>query len=132
MADGLDRPPITQREFIGDDFEIAERIAARLGYAQTVYTSTSALWGLYCLRENPERARTTVERRHPPYVAGCIIKTQELGFLFVQDLEDLGLTATHYQTAEHCQYCGNSWQQTRTIGTPRLDAVPCPKCQRLV
>jgi hypothetical protein len=36
-----------------------------------------------------------------------------------------------YQTDEHCQYCGNSWQQTRTIGTPRLDAVPCPSCKRL-
>lgn len=36
------------------------------------------------------------------------------------------------RTAEHCQYCGNSWQQTRTVGTPRLDAVPCPSCKRLV
>lgn len=37
-----------------------------------------------------------------------------------------------FQTAEHCQYCGNSWQQTRTLGTPRLDAVACPSCARLV
>lgn len=41
-------------------------------------------------------------------------------------------TADTYTTDEHCQYCGNSWTQTRTVGTPRLDAVPCPKCKRLV
>ncbi len=44
----------------------------------------------------------------------------------------LATTDDTYQTAEHCQYCGNSWQQTRTVGTPRLDAVPCPACRRLV
>jgi hypothetical protein len=37
-----------------------------------------------------------------------------------------------YITPEHCQYCGNSWNQTRTVGTPRLDAVPCPNCKRLI
>lgn len=37
-----------------------------------------------------------------------------------------------FTTTEHCQYCGNTWAQTRTIGTPRLDAVPCPACKRLV
>jgi hypothetical protein len=42
------------------------------------------------------------------------------------------LQAHTYQTAEHCQYCGNSWQQTRSVGTPRLDAVLCPACKRLV
>lgn len=90
-------PPITQREFIGEDFATAERIAASLGYQQTAYTSTSALWGLYCLRENPEHASKSGKLAHtlnphaPPYVGGCIIKTQELGFLFVQDLEDLSL-----------------------------------------
>lgn len=43
-----------------------------------------------------------------------------------------GIGPKYHHTAEHCQYCGNSWQQRRTIGTPRLDAVPCPKCKRLV
>ena len=81
MAEGLKTPPITQLEFQGDDFEVAERIARRLGYTQTSYTSTSALWGLYCLRDRPTQR------------AGCIIKTRELGFLFVQDVEDLNMKA---------------------------------------
>lgn len=37
-----------------------------------------------------------------------------------------------YTTAEQCQYCGNRWEQRRTIGTPRLDSVPCPACRKLV
>lgn len=78
-------PPLTQVEFKGDDFEIAERIAHRLGYKQTAYTSTSDLWGLFCLKENPEHCRG-------PVTGGCIIKTRELGFMFVQDLEDLNLS----------------------------------------
>ena len=69
--------PLTQVKFDERDFEKAERIARRLGYKQTAYTTTSALWGLFCL---PERA---LQRR------GCIIKTLELGLMFVQDLEDL-------------------------------------------
>ncbi len=44
----------------------------------------------------------------------------------------LAWPGTTYTTVEHCQYCGNSWTATRTVGTPRLDAVPCPKCRRLV
>lgn len=70
-------PSITQLEFADDDMEIAESIAKRLGYKQTAYTSSSALWGLYCL---PDRA---TQKR------GCIIKSRELGFLFVQDMEDM-------------------------------------------
>jgi hypothetical protein len=70
-------PPITQLEFDGDDFPMAEKIAKQLGYTQTAYTSTSALWGMFCL---PDRASQK---------SGCIIKTKEFGFLFVQDLEDL-------------------------------------------
>jgi hypothetical protein len=50
-----------------------------LGYDQTAYTSTSALWGLFCLRSRPTQR------------AGCIIKTRQFGLLFVQDLEDLNL-----------------------------------------
>lgn len=73
----MNGPPITQVEFEGEDFEKAERIARRLGFKQTAYTSSSELWGLFCL---PDRATQK---------KGCIIKTKEFGFLFVQDLEDL-------------------------------------------
>lgn len=86
MAHGLQTPPITQLEFTSADFPIAERIAKHLGYEQTAYTSTSALWGLFCLPENPRTARPGQATR-----GGCIIKTEQFGFLFVQDCEDLGL-----------------------------------------
>lgn len=78
---------LTQVPFEDLDFDIARRIAGKLGYEQTAYTSTSALWGMFCLPENPEY--------HPnkPHRGGCIIKTVELGFLFVQDLEELNLDA---------------------------------------
>ncbi len=75
---------LTQLEFEDSDFEQAEKIAAKLGYKQTAYTSTSALWGLFCLSENPEYSKG-------PHTGGCIVKTKELGFLFVQDTEDLHL-----------------------------------------
>jgi hypothetical protein len=78
--------PLTQVEFESDDFEKAERIAAALGFEQTAYTSTSDLWGLFCLPENPEHARPGQAT-----AGGCIIKTRELGFLFVQNGEDRGL-----------------------------------------
>ena len=73
---------LTQLEFTDEDLEKAEDIARSLGYAQQAYTSTSALIGLYCLAERED---------HPtgPYREGCIIKTKELGFMFVQLLEDL-------------------------------------------
>lgn len=77
---------LTQVEFEGEDFDKAERIAKALGYQQTAYTSTSALWGLFCLPENPEYAKPGEATK-----GGCIIKTQELGLLFVQDGEDLHL-----------------------------------------
>ena len=79
-------PPITQVEMTDQDIAFAERIAARLGYTQAAYTSTSGLWGLFCLPDHGEH-------RH-----GCIIKTQEFGFLFVADLEDLQLHDLHEQT----------------------------------
>lgn len=72
-----DAPPITQLEFKGDDFEIAERIAKRLGFTQTAYTSSSALYGLFCLPDRPTQRK------------GTVIKTKEFGFMFVQDLEDM-------------------------------------------
>lgn len=77
---------LTQVEFEEADFPIAERVAKALGYKQTAYTSTSALWGLFCLPENPEYGRG-------PDLGGCIIKTKELGLMFVQNLEDLRLGA---------------------------------------
>ena len=71
--------PLTQVEFTVNDFPIAERIAKKLGYTQYPYTSSSALIGLFCLRDRPTQK------------AGCIIKTKEFGFLFVQDMEDLNM-----------------------------------------
>lgn len=70
---------LTQLEMEDHDIETAERAAKSLGYTQTAYTSTSALIGLYCLPDNQWQK------------GGCIIKTQEVGFLFVQTLEDLRL-----------------------------------------
>lgn len=78
-------PSIDQLEMTAADIETAERIAQALGYEQTAYTSTSALWGLFCLPENPAYAKGRPTR------GGCIIKTAQFGFLFVQDLEDLHL-----------------------------------------
>ena len=85
MATGLQAPSITQLEFEQDDFPKAQEIARRLGYEQTAYTSTSALWGLFCLPENPRTWRGP--RR--ALEAACIIKTAQFGFLVVQDCEDL-------------------------------------------
>ncbi len=78
---------LTQLEFTEADFAIAENFARSLGYEQFAYTSTSALWGLFCMRENPEYARPGQNSKFN----GCIIKTRELGFLFVGDLEDFGI-----------------------------------------
>ena len=77
---------LTQVEFDEADHAMAEAIAKRLGYEQMAYTSTSALWGLFCLPENPRYAK-----RGQRIDGGCIIKTRELGLLFVQDGEDLNL-----------------------------------------
>lgn len=68
---------LTQLPFDDTDMVAAERMAKRLGYAQTAYTSASALVGLFCLPDHAKHRR------------GCIIKTEELGLLFVQDAEDL-------------------------------------------
>lgn len=86
MTTSTDTATLTQLEFEDADFEKAERIAAKLGYTQTAYTSTSALWGLFCLGENPAYAK-----RGQRTDGGCIIKTRELGFLFVQNGEDVHL-----------------------------------------
>lgn len=76
-------PVIEQIEMTDADIEFAERIAKRLGFSQTAYTSSSALWGLFCL---PDHAN----HRH-----GCIIKTRQFGFLFVADLEDMQMHDLH-------------------------------------
>jgi len=73
----MNTQPLTQLEMSDEDIERAEQIARRLGYTQTAYTSTSALWGLFCLPDRP------LQRK------GCVVKTRELGLLFVQDEEDL-------------------------------------------
>lgn len=83
---------LTQLEFTEQDFREADRMASRLGYKQTAHTSTSALWGLYCLPENPEHFRAAHRNVNlPPFRGGCIIKTQELGLMFVQTAEDMGI-----------------------------------------
>lgn len=79
--------PLTQLEFEQEDFPKADEVARRLGYQQTAYTSTSALWGLFCLPENPRTWRGPRQA----LTGGCIIKTRELGLMFVQNLEDLGI-----------------------------------------
>lgn len=74
-------PSITQLEMTEKDIEFAERIAHAKGYTQHTYTSTSGLWGLFLMRDSAS----------DPKPSGCIIKTEEFGFLFVADLEDLQL-----------------------------------------
>jgi hypothetical protein len=75
---------LTQVEWDEADFAKGEAIARALGYEQFAYTSTSALWGLFCLPENPRTWRGARQALQ----GGCVIKTRELGFLFVQDGED--------------------------------------------
>lgn len=83
-------PLLTQEPFTPEDHEEAAKMARHLGYFQYAYTTSSDLWGLFCLPENPDRPHVSdLRRRCPPYRPGCIIKTKELGLLFVQDLEDL-------------------------------------------
>lgn len=72
-------PPLTPVEMTEADIDLAQRAAKRIGFTQTAYTSSSGLWGLFCL---PDHAK----HRH-----GCFIKTREFGILFVSDLEDLQL-----------------------------------------
>lgn len=70
-------PPITPLIMTYSDIALAERAALRLGYTQTAYTSSSGLWGLFCLPDSQEQ------------MAGQFIKTEEFGLVFIQDLEDL-------------------------------------------
>lgn len=115
-----DKPPaINQVEMSEEDIAFAERIAQKLGYVQTAYTSSSSLWGVFCLPENPATVHGECcpkcqdkpgrdglgricqgcggsgwKRRPIPNgqtKGGCVIKTKEFGFMFVADLEDLQL-----------------------------------------
>ncbi len=79
MQDIATTQNLTQEEFEPDDFAKAHKLAEALGYTQTAYTSTSALWGLFCMRDS------ATDRKHD----GCIIKTRQLGFMFVQTDEDI-------------------------------------------
>jgi len=74
----------------------AAEMAKRLGYKQTAYTSTSALVGLECLRENPEHM-TASERATLPKISGYIVKTKEFGFMFMACQEDLNMHDLHAQ-----------------------------------
>lgn len=80
-------PPIHQVEMTETEIEQAEGIAKRLGWEQTAYTSTSALWGLFCLPENP----ATWKGSRRALDGACIIKTREFGMVVIQDMEDLRL-----------------------------------------
>ena len=82
----MNAPRIDQLEMTEADIAFAERIARKLGFRQTAYTSSSALWGLFCL---PDHAN----HRH-----GCIIKTKQFGFLFVADLEDMQMHDLYDET----------------------------------
>lgn len=86
--------PLTQLEFTPADFELAHRMATALGYGDppdAAYTSTSALWGLFCMAQNPNSPtrRTLRAANCPPMIDGCVISTKELGLLFVVLAEDL-------------------------------------------
>lgn len=70
---------LTMLEMSEAQIEFAEKVAKRLGFTQTAYTSTSALWGLFCLPD------------HAKHKHGCLVQTVELGLLFISDLEDLQL-----------------------------------------
>jgi hypothetical protein len=72
-------PPITPLEMTEREIELCERAARRIGFTQTAYTSSSGLWGLFCLPDHAKHRR------------GCFIKTREFGIMFLSDLEDLQL-----------------------------------------
>ena len=67
--------------FGAEDWEKAEIFAKELGYEQTAYTSHGVFNELACI---PDREDYDMGKR-----SGAIIKTAELGFLFVQTDENL-------------------------------------------
>ena len=72
---------LTMREFTDNDMESAKRLADRLGYTQTAYTSTSDIIRLFCHVSEDEYKQG---KR-----GGAIIASEEFGLMFVQDLEDI-------------------------------------------
>ena len=67
--------------FEEEDFEKAEIFARELGYEQTVWTSHGVFNELACIADS--------EDYEDGKRSGRIIKTAELGFVFVQTDEDL-------------------------------------------
>ncbi len=67
--------------FEEEDFEKAEIFARELGYEQTVYTSHGVFNELACIAD--------CEDYEDGKRSGRIIKTAELGFVFIQTDEDL-------------------------------------------
>ena len=85
---------LTQLEFKDNDFKKAECIAQSLGYgSNTAYTSSSDLIGLFCLVDGEQYKQGKKK--------GCIIKTKQFGFMFIQDLEDLELHDDIYPNGEY-------------------------------
>lgn len=90
-------PRLTQLHMTSErDHETAKEIATRLGYRQTAYTSTSALVGLECFKENP-KYMTASERATLPKITGYVVKTKEFGFMFIATLEDLNMYDLYMQ-----------------------------------
>tara|TARA_B100000287_G_C20523790_1_gene738068 strand:- start:696 stop:1019 length:324 start_codon:yes stop_codon:yes gene_type:complete len=68
-------------EFEDEDWEKAKIFARELGYSQTAYTSHGVFNELACI---PDREDYDMGKR-----GGRIIKTAELGFMFIQLDEDI-------------------------------------------
>ena len=68
-------------EFEDEDWEKAKIFARELGYSQTAYTSHGVFNELACI---PDREDYDMGKR-----GGKIIKTAELGFMFIQLDEDI-------------------------------------------
>lgn len=100
---------LTQMEFDEADFALAERMARRLGYTQTAYTSSSDLIGLFCLRDRPRQN------------AACIIKTREFGLMAVMTAEDLNLEVRCRQVeSEHEE---KQWVRAESLSFAASDAA---------
>lgn len=61
------------------ELALAQKVAKRLGFKQTAYTSTSAIPGLFCLPD------------HAKHKHGVLAQSKELGLIWIADLEDLKL-----------------------------------------
>lgn len=80
---------LTMLEFKENDTATAQKLADKLGFTQTAYTSTSDIIGLFCLRDNPQNT-TPRNKGLNTKISGCVIKTKEFGFMFVATDEDCG------------------------------------------